>query len=84
MQTIDKRTICSILQIFSFSEDTVKYATKEKKKNPRRSVCTSASKPVNFKPDATKISEYKNVFLEELKCRELSSKRITMTHLNKV
>ena len=46
-------------------------------------MCTSASKPVNFKPDAT-ISEYKNVFLEELKCRELSSKRITMTHLNKV
>ena len=65
----------------SFSEDTV---TKEKKKNRRRSVSTSANKQVNFEPDATKIPEYcKNVCFEELKCRELSNKRITMNHINK-
>ena len=30
----------------------------------------SVNKPVNFEPDATKIPEYyKNVCLEELKCR---------------
>ena len=70
--------------IGSFSEDTVTYVTKEKKKSRRRSVCTSASKAVNFQPDATKIPEYyKNVCLEELKYRELSNKRITMNHINK-
>ena len=68
----------------SFSEDAVTYVTKEKKKNRRRSVSTSASKPVNFGSDATKLPEYyKNVCLEELKCRELSNKRITMNHINK-
>ena len=46
------------------------YVTKEKRKNRRRSVSTSASKPVNFEPDAKKIPDYyKNVCLEELKCR---------------
>ena len=45
---------------------------------------TSASKPVNFELDATKIpDDHKNVCLEELKCRELSNKRITMNHINK-
>ena len=45
---------------------------------------TSASKTVNFEPDATKILEYyKNVCVEELKCRGLSNKRITMNHKNK-
>ena len=45
---------------------------------------TSASKPVNFEPDATKIPDYyKNVCLEELKCRELSNNRTTMNHINK-
>ena len=45
---------------------------------------TSASKPVNFEPDATQIPDYyKNVCLEELKCRELSNKRITMNHISK-
>ena len=59
------------------------YVTKEKNKNRRRPVSVSASKVVNFEPDATKLPEHKNVCLEELKCRELSSKKITMTHLNK-
>ena len=68
----------------SFSEDAVTYVTERKKKNRRRSVSTSPSKPVNFEPDATKIPEYyKNVCLEELKCGELSNKRITMNHINK-
>ena len=68
----------------SFSEDTVTNVTKEKKKNCRRSVSTSASKPVNFEPEATKLPEYyKNVCLEKLKCRELSNKRITMNHIIK-
>ena len=68
----------------SFNEDTVTYVTKEKRKNRRRSVSTSASIPVNFEPDATKIPEYyKNVCLGELKCRELSNKRITMNRTNK-
>ena len=70
--------------IGSFSEDTVTYVTKEKKKNRRRSVSTSASTIVNFEPDATKIPEYyKNVCLEELKFRELSNKRITINDINK-
>ena len=69
----------------SFSEDTVTKVTKEKKKNCRRSVSTSASKPVNFEPDATKLPEYyNNVCLEELKCKELSNKRITMNHIKKL
>ena len=68
----------------SFSEDTVTYVAKEKKKNRKRPVRTSASKPVNFEPDATNMPEhYKNVCLEELKYRELSNKRITMNHINK-
>ena len=68
----------------SFSEDTVTYVAKEKKKSRRRSASTCASKPVNFEPDATKIPEYyKNFCHEELKCRELSNKRITMNHINK-
>ena len=63
----------------SFSEDTVTYVTKEKKKNRRRSVTTSARKPVNFEPDAIKIPDYyKNVCFEELKFRELLNKRITI------
>ena len=44
---------------------------------------TCASKAVNFEPDATKITEYKNVCLEELKFRELSNNRMTMNHINK-
>ena len=68
----------------SFGEDTVTYVIKEKKKNLRRSVAISASKSVYFKPDATKIAEYyKNISLEELKCRERSNKRITKNHINK-
>ena len=52
----------------SFSADTVAYVTKKRKKNRRTCVSTFASKPVNFKPDATKIPEYyKNICLEELK-----------------
>ena len=63
----------------SFSEDTVTYVTKEKKKNRRRSVTTSARKPVNFEPDAIKIPDYyKNVCFEELRFRELLNKRITI------
>ena len=73
-----KREIRNTLQISlypngSFSEDTMTYVAKEKKKNRRRYVSTSASKPANFEPDATKIPEYyENVCLEEIKCRELS------------
>ena len=85
---MDKREIRNTLQVSlypngSFSEDTMTYVAKEKKKNRRRYVSTSASKPANFEPDATKIPEYyENVCLEELKCRELSNKRITMNHIN--
>ena len=50
----------------SFSEDTD--ICNERQKETRRSVSISASKLVNFKPDATEIPEYyKNVCLEELK-----------------
>ena len=57
--------------------------TKEKKKNCSRR--KTASKPVNFEPEATKLPEYyKNVCLEKLKCRELSNKRIPMNHIIKL
>ena len=69
----------------SFNEDTVTYVTKEEKKNRRRSVSTSVSKPVNFEPDAAKIPEYyEKFFLKELKCRGLSNKRITMDGIHNI
>ena len=62
-------TYISVFKHLLLKTHSLTYVTKEKRKNRRRSVSTSASKPVNFEPDAKKIPEYyKNVCLEELKC----------------
>ena len=60
----------------SFGEDTVENVAKEKKKNHRRSVGISTSKPVIFEPDVTKTPEYyQNV------CHEVLEFKGTLTQV---